>query len=340
MRAFIRYVALAAALGGGAASATESLAATHTYLILPFEDSAPERSRDWLREAMALSLADYFLGAGQHVVDREERLSAMEELDLPAAAPLTLATSLRLGRHFRTRGGGPVPDRLVVGRYSLEDGQISASARVLRLDANAAFPWKEESGNLQDLLHLQRSLAQALLRSDSVGASNLASNSDDASAGRNFPLVAYENYIRGMIEPSPARQFAYLDKAVELFPGYPKASYQLARLLSRSGKKKEAEDVLKAMAGVPAPYGAEYHAFKGGLELDAGRLPEAEAEARQSLSLKETAAGRLLMARLALSRSDPAKALRELDRAEELDPDDPDVDALRRQIAKNPSPKS
>ena len=339
MRAFVRHLALAAVLGG-AASAAGPLAATHTYLILPFEDSAPDRSRDWMREAMALSLADFFVGAGQHVVDRDERLSAMEELDLPTAAPLTLATSLRLGRHFRSRDGGPVPDRLVVGKYSLEDGQISATARVLRLDANAAFPWKEESGNLQDLLHLQKSLAQALLRSDSVGTGNLGSNSDDASAGRNFPLMAYENYIRGMIESSPAKQLGYLNKAVELFPGYPKAGYQLARLLSRSGKKKEAEDVLKGMAGEPAPYGAEYHAFKGGLELDAGRQAEAEAEAKQSLSIKETAAGRILAARLALSHSDPAKALRELDRAEELDPDDPDVDSLRRQIPKNPSPKS
>ncbi|HEU5181074.1 MAG TPA: hypothetical protein VFW45_09790 [Candidatus Polarisedimenticolia bacterium] len=339
MRSVLRRLAVAAALTG-AVSVAPSLAATHTYLILPFEDSAPERSRDWLREAMALSLADYFLGAGQHVIDREERLAAMEELDLPDSAPLTLATSLRLGRHFRSRDGGQVPDRLVVGRYSLEDGQISATARVLRLDANAAFPWKEESGNLQDLLHLQRSLAQSLLRSDSVGTGNLGSHSDDASAGRNFPLVAYENYIRGMIEPSPAKQLGYLNKAVELFPGYPKAGYQLARLLARSGKKKEAEDVLKGMTGEPSPYGAEYHAFKGTLELDAGRIPEAEAEAKQSMSIRETAAGHILMAKLALSRSDAARALRELDRAEELDPDDPDVDALRRQVTKTPAPKS
>lgn len=339
MRALARHLAIAAALGA-AASWIPATAATHTYLILPFEDSAPDGSRDWLREAMALSLGDYFLGAGQQVVDREERLSAMEEMDLPAAAPLTLATSLRLGRHFRSRGAGPVPDRLVVGKYSLEDGQISATARILRLDGNAAFPWKEESGNLQDLLHLQKSLAQALLRSDSVGAGNLASHSDDANAGRDFPLVAYENYIRGLIDPAPAKQLSYLTKAVDLSPGYPKAGYQLARLLARSGKKKEAEEALKEISGVPAPYGAEYHAFRGGLDLDAGRMPEAEAEAKQSLSIKETAAGRILMARLARAHADPAKALRELERAEQLDPDNPDVEALRRQIGKDTSPKS
>ena len=339
MSALARRFAVAAGLLA-AVSWLPCSAATHTYLILPFEDSAPDRSRDWLREAMALSLGDYFLGSGQQVVDREERLAAMEEMDLPASAPLTLATSLRLGRHFRSRGAGPVPDRLVVGKYSLEDGQISATARILRLDANAAFPWKEESGSLQDLLRLQKSLAQALLRSDSVGAGNLASHSDDANAGRGFPLVAYENYIRGLIDPAPAKQLGYLSRAVELSPGYPKAGYQLARLLARSGKKKEAEDILKGMTGEPAPYGAEYHAFKGGLELEAGRLPEAEAEAKQSLSIKETAAGRILLARLAWARSNSAVALRELDRAEQLDPDNPDVDTLRRQITKDSPPKS
>jgi len=312
----------------------------HTYLILPFEDSAPDGSRDWLQEAMALSLADYFLGASQRVVAREDRLSAMEELELPPGAPLTLATSLRLGRHFRSGEEGLVPDRLVVGKFSLDNGQLAMAARVLRLDANSAAPWREESGSLKDLLRMQKSLAHALLRSDGASASKLASHADNADSGAAFPLVAYESYIRGLIDPSAAKQVSYLRKAMEQSPGYPKASFQLARILAHSGKREEAEGVLKGIAGDPDPYSAEYHSLKGSLDLDAGRLSEAEAQARLSLAARETSEVHVLLARIARAQADPARALQELNRAEALDPDNPDIVPVRRQIQKEAPPRS
>jgi tetratricopeptide (TPR) repeat protein len=324
-------------LPGGAAWAAP---AVHTYLILPFEDPAPDGSRDWLQEAMALTLADYCVGAGQKVVSREDRLAAMDELDLPAGAPLTLATSLRLGKRLRSEGDTAVPDRLIVGKFSLDNGQLSMSARVLRLDANAAQPWREESGSLKDLLKLQKSLAHGLLKSDSVPVANLASHADNSDAGGSFPLVAYESYIRGLIDPSPAKQVTYLRKAIQQSPGYPKASYQLARLLARLGKRPEAESVLKAIAGEPDPYVAEYYALWGNLDLDAGRLSEAEEKARRSLAARETSDVHVLLARIARAHADPARALEELQRAESLDPDNPDIVPARRQIQKEFPPRS
>ena len=312
----------------------------HNYLILPFEDSAPDGARDWLQEAMALSIGDFFLTAGQQVVDREDRMAAMDEMDLPSGAPLTLATSLRLGRRYRTEQQRLAPDRLVVGKFSLDNGQLSISARVLQLDANAAASWKEDAGNLKDLLKLQKSLAHSLLRSDGASVGNLASHADDSDASHDFPLVAYENYIRGIIEPAVPKQLAFLRKAVQQSPGYPKACYQLARLLARAGKREEAEGVLKGISGEPTPYGAEFHALKGGLAMDAGRVSEAEAEARESLAARETADAHLLRARVARAQSDPAQALKELDRAEALDPENPDIDSLRRQIKKDSPPHS
>ncbi len=311
----------------------------HGFLILPFEDSAPDPSRDWLREAMSVSLGEYFLEAGQKVVSRDDRLLAMEELSLPPGAPLTLATSIKLGRHFLEPQDGASADRLVVGKFTLDQGQITVSARVLALDSNGASPWREEQGSLKDLLRLQRGLAHALLRTDRGAGNGLSAASDDAGAGHAFPLVAYENYIRGLIDPGPGRQQSFLRKALEQSPGYPKACYHLGRILARSGKGPEAEAVLKKALAEPAPYSAEYHALLGSLALDAGRLTEAETEAGKSLSLRETAEVRLLRARIARANNDPAGARTELDRAAALDPENPDVDALRRQLEKPPAPR-
>jgi tetratricopeptide (TPR) repeat protein len=150
--------------------------------------------------------------------------------------------------------------------------------------------------------------------------------------------VAYENYVRALIEPDPARQRSFLRRALEQSPGYPKACFQLGRILSRAGKGREAEAVLKQASREPVPYAAEYHALLGILALDAGRLSEAESEAGKSLSLRDTAEVRVLRARIARANSDPEAARAELDRAALLDPENPDVDALRRQIETGPAP--
>jgi tetratricopeptide repeat protein len=311
----------------------------HAYLILPFEDRAPDPSRDWLREAMAASLGDYYLFAGQAVVGREDRILAMEEVSVPAGAPLTLATSIKLGRHFAADPDGPRADRLVVGRFNLDQGQIVVSARVINLDSNRAAPWKEERGSLKDLLRLLRSLAHSLFRSDGISGNNLAAAADDAGARRDFPLVAYENYIRALVDSSSGRQPSLLRKALEQSPGYPKASFQLGRLLAKQGKLREAEDVLRKSSGEPVPYAGEYHALLGSLSLDGGRLSEAEAEAAKALASKETAEGRVLMARIARAQGDLESARKELDRAAVLDPENPDIDVVRRQIEGNPAPR-
>lgn len=310
----------------------------HSYLILPFEDSAPDPPRDWMREAMSISLGEYFRGAGQGVVEREDRILAMEELSVPAGAPLTLATSIKLGRHLATAQDGPRADRVVVGKFSLDQGQITVSARVLSLDSNRSGPWKEEQGSLKDLLKLQRSLSHSLLKDDGVPANNLDAAADDAEAGGAFPLVAYESYIRGLIEPAPGRQQSLLRKALEQSPGYPKACFHLGRILAKAGKGREAEVILKKASADPVPYSARYHALLGSLALDGGRLSDAEAEAGKSLSLEETAEVRILKARIALASGDPGTARAEFDRAVALDPENPDIEALRRQIDTQAAP--
>jgi Tetratricopeptide repeat len=301
-----------------------------TYLVLPFEDSAPDPAREWLREGMALSLGEYLAGAGQRVVDREDRNLAMEEMSLPPGAPLTLATSIRLGRALRSDADPPNPDRLVVGRYTVDQGHLTLAARSLDLTADRAGPWKERQGSLTDLLQIQREVAANILRGDGVSFERLSGKGDEAGAEQSFPLLAYENYIRGMIDADPGRQVSFLRKAIQESPGYPKASYHLARLLVKAGKSSEAETVLARMLREPVPYRAEYHALLGSLALGTGKLSQAEEEARTSLALRETADARLLMARIEQTRGNSEEARRELDRAQSLDPDGPEIEAVRK----------
>lgn len=312
----------------GLGSTTGADPSPRTYLVLPFEEEkTPDPARYWMREAMALSLGDYLIAAGQRVVDRGERLLTMEGLGLPNGAALSLATSIRLG-HILQEANGTQPDRLIVGRISLVDGQIELSARVLDLTENQATPWRRHKGKLQDLLRVQEALARSLLKEEGLKAVDWELVSDDAEAGHDFPLLAYENYVRALITLDAEERHSLLLKATQQFPGYPKASFRLGELLFRQGNTSGAAVALGRIKGEPHPYSAEYHALLGQLALGKKRIEVAEAEAVKSMAARETPEGRILMALLERAKGNLEASRREMDRARELDPKHPDLEPL------------
>ena len=117
----------------------------HAYLIMPFENTAEDRSLDWVSTGLAYSLGEYFLAFGQQVMDAEERSVLLEGSGIPAGAPLALASALELGRKTMARTGGLRIDRLILGRFNLDNGDIVLAARVIDLRQEKARPWLQRS---------------------------------------------------------------------------------------------------------------------------------------------------------------------------------------------------
>ncbi|HZM68776.1 MAG TPA: tetratricopeptide repeat protein [Candidatus Cryosericum sp.] len=298
------------------------------FLVLPFENVAEDPSLGWLSTGLALHTAEHMRGEGCAVVDDEDRAVLLEGSGIPAGAPLTLASALELGRKMRSRPVGVRPDRLVLGRFNVQEGDLTLSARVIDLATEGAHPWISRQGRLKDLIEVHTSLAQALARDS--GAHAQGHTARNRGKDSDPPLLAFETYCRGMAETDSKKRLALLRQALQEYPGYPVAAYQAATLLARGEKWDEAAETLKKATSDAHPYEAEFHLLSAMVALQRQDPPGAAEEARRSLEYSESARAHVALGRARLAQGDRDAARYELDKAQALDPAEPDLEDLRR----------
>ena len=64
------------------------------FVVLPFENPGADSRLDWLREGVALLIADVLDAGDLQVVPRDERVLAYDRLQLPVAASLSRASTI------------------------------------------------------------------------------------------------------------------------------------------------------------------------------------------------------------------------------------------------------
>lgn len=196
-------------------------AAAETFLVVPFENFNRVPDLEWVGESFAETLTQRLAGSGYTLVTREERLAALERLDLPATAPLTRASLLRLGEELQA-------DWVVCGRFTVADGVLSGQAQLLDLRRLRLSDSIEERGSFAELLTLQTQLAWKILRS----LDPTFPLSQQAFQQR-FPALlvsAFESYVRGLLAPNRDQQRRYFLQAARLDSNYSLPAFRLAQL--------------------------------------------------------------------------------------------------------------
>jgi tetratricopeptide (TPR) repeat protein len=317
-------------MAAAAPSAARDAEPPRAFLVLPFENTAEDPSLGWLSTGLALHTAEHLRGEGCAVVDDEERAVLLEGSGIPSGASLTLASALELGRKMRSRAVGVRPDRLVLGRFAVQEGALTLSARVIDLAAEAARPWISRQGRLKDLIGVHTSLAEALARDAGVRASGRSAR----NRGRDPdpPLLAFETYSRAMAESDSKKRLGLLRQALQEFPGYPVASYQAAALLVRAERWNEASEALQKSTSDAHPYESDFHLLSASVALQRQDLPAAAEAARRSLDYAATARAHAVLGRTRLAQGDPAGARTELEKARSLDAAEPEVEELSRSL--------
>jgi tetratricopeptide (TPR) repeat protein len=336
-RAFV-FLGLAAWAAGTALPAADTGAPARAYLILPFENTAEDRSLDWMSAGLAHALGEYLLGFGQRVMDDEERTVLLEGSGIPPGAPLALASALELGRKTLARPAGLRVDRLVLGRFNVDHGDIAVAARVIDIRREKARPWQSRSGRLKDLQEVNRDLALALARDEKLAVSDgradlLRKQSEDV------PLLAFETYCRAVTGSDSKERLQLLRKALQQYPGYPKAAYQAGALLAREERWEDAAAILVKASSDPFPYESDYHLLNALVALGRRDPETATTEARRALSIVDSARGHLLLGRALQAAGDRAAALAELQKAKAADASDAEVEELRRALDDVKSPR-
>jgi tetratricopeptide (TPR) repeat protein len=192
----------------------------HLIWVLPFENNSTQPGLDWIGASFPDILDARLSSAGFLTIRREDRRYAMQHLGLPADFHPTQATAYRIAQTLDA-------DYVVLGNYTVLNGRIQATARVLDMHGPSMGATLQQEGNLDQLINIEDSLAwKVAMQIDP----NL--NLDEQTflaASRDLRLDAFENYIRGLVEPGVEERIGHLTKAVQLSPGYVQAWFALGQ---------------------------------------------------------------------------------------------------------------
>ena len=224
--------ALMLVVAAGLASAQEARP-RERLLVMPFENAGHDGRLFWVSEGAATLLTGTLEAMGVGAVSRDERLKAFEHLQLPPAASLTEATVIRTAQVLGATD-------VVMGNFSVSDGQLTVSARALRLDTGRMRPPILETGPLTDFFSVFERLARQLV--PSVGSPPAAAAVERGS------LLVFENYIKGLVAETTDAQIRFLEAALKLAPAFAPARIALWQVFTAQG-----DHVKAAAAAVAVP---------------------------------------------------------------------------------------
>jgi tetratricopeptide (TPR) repeat protein len=188
-------------------------------LIIPFENTSTAAGTDWISESFPEILSTRLGPSGFFIMGRDDRLNAFDRLGIPPGAKPSRATLYQVGQQLDA-------DYLVMGDYRVDEGNITAHARLMDMERLRLSPEFTESGPLTNLISIQTALAWDILNTLSPGV--IAKDYFIARFPGQRPDVL-ENYVRGITATNDQEKIKYFKEAVRLDPTNALAILQLGK---------------------------------------------------------------------------------------------------------------
>ena len=218
------------------AHAQVTTTARPAVLVVPFNCEGRDARGYWLREASAVILTDDLVALGISAMSRDERLRAFDSLRVPATAPLSHATVIRVGQVVGAM-------RVIVGSCAIAGDTFTIRARAVLLDNGQLSPEVVETGPLANMFdvyqRVTRRVAEGLPRAGPV------------TPIRHPPVAAFEQYIKGLLAEAPAMKLSFLREALRLSPTLVRARLAMWEVYNELGEHQNALTVIRQ---VPATH--------------------------------------------------------------------------------------
>ena len=223
-----------------AAMAVPAAAQSEAVLVVPFALERFDERVGWLSEGVAVGLTAALDARGVEVVTRDERLAALERLQLPPAAALTRATLIKVAELVGAA-------QVVMGSVREADGIVTIVTRRLDVEDARLVELPPVSSPAPRLFEAFTGLVEHLEAPPPTAASR----------GRAIaPSVpAFELYVRGLVSASPEAGEKLLGQALALAPDYAAARTALWSAQTTRGAHELALTTAGGVSGSRVPGG-------------------------------------------------------------------------------------
>ncbi len=187
---------------------------------MPFENGSRVPGLQWISQAFPEILSQRLSSPSIYALTREDRLRAYDRAGIPAQVQPTHATIYRLVEQMDA-------DYVVLGRYTFDGRNFSASAQLLDMHRMKLLSESQETGPLPELINIQTALAWDLLRF--LRPNFTLDKQAFTSAAPPIRLDALEHYVRGITATTNAEKIQQFREAVRFSPNYNEALLLLGR---------------------------------------------------------------------------------------------------------------
>jgi tetratricopeptide (TPR) repeat protein len=189
-----------------------------TVLAFPFENQSNNCTLDWIGEDISELISERLQPEpGVYILSREERIAIYDKIGIPETAAASRASALKVAWEAGA-------DNMITGVFSGTADQFHISARLVDLAGSASEGHAD--GKLEDVIPLTTALSMQLLKKIVPGTRPPES---DSTVGPPTPRSAFENYVRGILNPDLQKRIESLETAVRLDPQHSAALFQLGR---------------------------------------------------------------------------------------------------------------
>ena len=239
---------------------------SRVLLVLPFDNRTGQPNLEWVREAAAEILSARFASAGFQPTSRADRMYALDHLGLPQGFQPSRASAVKLAQTLDA-------DSIVVGSYTTDGNGIVAVATLVDVPQLRMLPEVSARGEMKDMIAVFGELAWKLTKQ--LDPKFNVAEQTFAAAGNGIPLTAFEQYVRGIIEPDQTERLRHLQTAVKLNPDFGQAWMALGR---EDYKEQQYQDAAGAFAKVDrnGADGLEAGFYRGLSLMFSGDYPHAE----------------------------------------------------------------
>lgn len=211
----------------------------HLIWVLPFENNSSQRSVDWIGASFPDIMNQRLGSAGFLTIRREDRRDALVHLGLPADFHPTQASAYRIAQTLDA-------DYVIFGNYTVANGNIVATARVLSMSGPILNQSLVAQGKLDQLIEIEDELAWKTAMQ--IDPELDLDKQTFLAAGGNLSLSAFENYTRGQLNTDPDDRISHLTRAVQISPSYLQAWFSLGRAYLAN---EQYEECVAAFARIP-----------------------------------------------------------------------------------------
>jgi Flp pilus assembly protein TadD len=281
------------------------------YLVIPFENATRDPRVYWLSEGSAVALTDDLLALGRSAITRDDRLRAFDRLRIPNVPTLSHATMIRLGQIVGAA-------QVVLGSFELKGDVLTVRARTIQLDTGRISMDIAEVGSLTDVFSVFGHVAQRIAPDSRVSTEQMEQV--------HPPLVAFEQYVKGLVAQAPETKQSFLTQAIKLAPTFQRARVALWDVYTDQSKHREALATVREVASTSRL--ARQATFLSSLSLiSLGQLQEAfDTLSRLNASMPDSALfNNLGVIQLRRQVTSGARAVSFFNEAAKLDNNDSDL---------------